>query len=66
MYTKTSTYHELQSLKRERDILLNHLSDIVQSYELSSSDISNMTGLPIERCEKIIDDVYRLNQGKSI
>ena len=50
----------------QRNILLNHgvLTHILDG--LSAKDISSLTGLSIERCEKIIDDCYRLNQGKSI
>jgi hypothetical protein len=48
----------------QRNILLNHLTHILDG--LSAKEISSLTGLSIEHCEKIIDDCYRLNQGKSI
>ena len=48
----------------ERDRLLNHLTNILD--DLSAKEISSLTGLSIEHCEKIIDDCYRLNQGKDI
>ena len=53
-----------KKLWNERDRLLNHLTNILDG--VSAKDISNLTGLSIEHCEKIIDDCYRLNQGKSI
>lgn len=49
---------------REKEILLNYLTHILDGQ--SAKDISSLTGLPIEHCEKIIDDCYRLNQGKDI
>lgn len=49
---------------REKEILLNYLTNILDG--VSAKDISSLTGLSIEHCEKIIDDCYRLNQGKDI
>ena len=49
---------------REKETLLDHLTHILNGK--SAKDISNLTGLSIQHCEKIIDDCYRLNQGKDI
>jgi hypothetical protein len=55
---------EWTNLWTQHKILLGHLTDILDGQ--SAKDISSLTGLSIEHCEKIIDDCYRLNQGKDI
>lgn len=56
--------YEFNQVVRERDILLKCLTDILDG--LSPSELQNITGMPIEQCEKIIDNCRRLNDGKEI
>lgn len=56
-----SSYDELVE---QRNILLRCLTDVLDS--LSPKELQNITGMPIEKCEKIIDTCHRLNEGKEI
>ena len=58
--------NEIPYLKlwREKETLLEYLLAILG--DKSAEELSNMTKIPICDCEKIIDDCYRLNQGKDI
>lgn len=56
--------HLIDSLTEQRDILLKCLTDVLDG--LSPKELQNITGMPIEKCEKIIDVCRRLNDGKPI
>lgn len=54
----------MEKLKKERDILLQCLVDVLDG--ISPKELQNITGMNIEKCEKIIDNCNRLKDGKSI
>lgn len=56
--------HLIDILIEQRSILLKCLTDVLDG--LSPRELQNITGMPIEKCEKIIDVCRRLNDGKPI